>query len=216
MARAATAMAIAGDSASVAAGWILEAGFTVIFAGAETDLLGSGAFCKWTVACGKGLTPAVLGGTLAVSFLDTGLSGAGAMGAAGACAGAAGMGAAGLAKPGAAGVGDVAGAEGAAGVGATGPGEDGGFGSVEGGLGSPPGAGGVSPDGGLGGAMGAAPGAVGGLGGRFNITFSRGVLEPGVPSLRGGKTIRTVSFFGSDMAGWILDGVCLGQETQES
>lgn len=147
------------------------------------------------------MAAAVLGGTLAVSFFEAGFRGAGAIGAT-----EPGAGTAGLTKPGAAGAGTAVDAGGATGAGATGAGALGGLGRVEGGLGSPPAVGAVSPEGGLGGAIGAAPGAVGGLGGRFNITFSRGVLEPGAPSLRGGRTIRTVSFFGSDMAGWILDG----------
>jgi hypothetical protein len=43
---------------------------------AETDA--PGFFCKWTDACGNDLDPAALGGTLAVSFLLSVVSGAGA------------------------------------------------------------------------------------------------------------------------------------------
>ena len=163
---------------------------TVIFAGAELDRPGLGAFCNWTVAWGRGLAATPLGGTLAVSFFEAGLRGEGAIGGTGApeagvLAGLRGLG--GALSP----EGGLGGAMGAA---------------NPGGLGRPEVEGGVKPDGGLGGAIGeGAPGAVGGLGGRFTITLSRGVLTDGVPSLRGGRTIRTVSFLGSDMAGWMIE-----------
>jgi hypothetical protein len=65
-----------------------------------------------------------------------------------------------------------------------------------------PGAGGIP---GLGGAgmVGGVPAMVGrGLGGRLIMAASRGFAAPGFPSRRGGKTMRTVSFLGSFMAGF--------------
>jgi small subunit ribosomal protein S14 len=58
---------------------------------------------------------------------------------------------------------------------------------------------------GLGGAgmVGGAPTMVGrGLGGRLIMAASRGLAAPGLPSRRGGRTMRTVSFLGSFMAGF--------------
>ena len=52
------------------------------------------------------------------------------------------------------------------------------------------------------GMVGGAPAAVGrGLGGRLIMAASRGLAAPGLPSRRGGRTMRTVSFFGSFMVG---------------
>jgi hypothetical protein len=48
------------------------------------------------------------------------------------------------------------------------------------------------------GIVGGAPVAVGkGFGGRFTIAASRGFAAVGPASRRGGRTMRTVSFFGS-------------------
>ncbi len=76
-----------------------------------------------------------------------------------------------------------------------------GGGGIEGGLGIA-GGGGVRPDGAGGrrpkGAAGAEPPATGiGLAGRLIIAVSRGVEATGRPSRRAGRTILTVSFFGS-------------------
>ena len=66
----------------------------------------------------------------------------------------------------------------------------------------PPGVAGVSAFGGEG-MVGGAPVAVGrGFGGRLTIAASRGLAAPGFPSRRGGRTMRTVSFLGSFMAGF--------------
>ena len=66
----------------------------------------------------------------------------------------------------------------------------------------PPGVAGVSAFGGEG-MVGGAPVAVGrGFGGRLTIAASRGLAVPGFPSRRGGRTMRTVSFLGSFMAGF--------------
>jgi hypothetical protein len=52
------------------------------------------------------------------------------------------------------------------------------------------------------GMVGGAPAMVGrGLGGRLIMAASRGLAAPGFPSRRGGRTMRTVSFLGSFMAG---------------
>ena len=84
------------------------------------------------------------------------------------------------------------------------PPADGGLGmpGTEGGLGIPWDAGGVSTNL-VKGEGGAERGT--GLGGRLIIAFSRGDAGTGVPSLRFGRTIRTVSFFGSDIfcCGWV-------------
>lgn len=67
-----------------------------------------------------------------------------------------------------------------------------------GGGGAPPGAG---ARGGAG-IVGGAPAIVGrGLGGRLIMAASRGLAAAGLPSVRGGRTMRTVSFLGSFMAG---------------
>ena len=51
--------------------------------------------------------------------------------------------------------------------------------------------------------VGGAPAMVGsGFGGRLIIAASRGLAAPGLPSRRVGKTMRTVSFLGSFMAGF--------------
>jgi hypothetical protein len=66
----------------------------------------------------------------------------------------------------------------------------------------PPGVAGVPAFGGEG-MVGGAPVAVGrGFGGRLTIAASRGLAVPGFPSRRGGRTMRTVSFLGSFMAGF--------------
>jgi len=73
------------------------------------------------------------------------------------------------------------------------------------GLGARAGAGGMP--GGLGGAgiLGGEPTAVGsGFGGRLTMAASRGLAALGFPSWRGGRTMRTVSFLGSFMAGFYL------------
>lgn len=74
-----------------------------------------------------------------------------------------------------------------------------------------PGAGGIAALGGAG-IVAGAPATVGrGFGGRLIIAASRGFAAPGLPSRRGGRTMRTVSFFGSFMAG--IYGICrLGME----
>ena len=64
-----------------------------------------------------------------------------------------------------------------------------------------PGAAGMIGFGGAG-MVGGAPAAVGrGFGGRLIMAASRGLAAPGFPSRRGGRTMRTVSFLGSFMAG---------------
>jgi hypothetical protein len=64
-----------------------------------------------------------------------------------------------------------------------------------------PGAGGIAALGGAG-MVGGAPEKVGrGFGGRLIMAASRGLAAPGLPSRRGGRTMRTVSFLGSFMAG---------------
>lgn len=96
----------------------------------------------------------------------------------------------------------AAGAAGAAGA----PGTDGGFTpGTDGGF-TPGTDGGLTPEGGLGadGALGGAgaagaDGAGTGFGGRLIIAVSRGVEAAGCPSRLGGRTMRTVSFFGSLM-----------------
>ena len=75
-----------------------------------------------------------------------------------------------------------------------------------------PGAAGIAAFGGAG-IVGGAPATVGsGLGGRLIMAASRGLAAPGLPSRRGGKTMRTVSFFGSFMAGFYFccSGAFLG------
>jgi hypothetical protein len=151
-----------------------------------------------TVACGKFFSG--VGGSLAVSFLASCFSGAGAM---------------------------LAADDGAAG--ATGD-EDGGFiparggvlggvfgglgreGPVPGGFGGPPAGadgggmlGGLGGVGGVEGGLGRLPdgggplGGAAGFGGRFSMTVSRGFAAIGWLSFLGGRTMRTVSFFGSAM-----------------
>jgi len=81
----------------------------------------------------------------------------------------------------------------------------GGSGAAPAGRGMPGGGGTTGAPGGFGGAgmVGGAPWAVGkGLGGRFTMAASRGLAAAGAPSRRGGRTMRTVSFFGSFMA-WV-------------
>lgn len=170
--------------------------------------------------------PASAGATFAVSFFASGLTAIGAgpanLGADGAIGEAASspcginVGAAGPAA-GAAGLG-IDGAEGAAGgesgLGAIGAdGGDGGFKPV-GGL-SP--MGGLSGVSGLGAAIGEGTegnaadgrGAGTGFGGRLIIADSRAVDVAGCPSRRGGRTMRTVSFFGS----LILDSYVIGENS---
>lgn len=157
-----------------------------------------------------------MGGSFAVSFLGSGFSGAGAMpgevpagvGAEldGGLGGSGGLGAAGGGVEG----GLIPAAGGVLGGLGSEPGEDGGFGGppAEGGtLGGFGGLGGVlgglgrlPADGGALGGFGALGGATG-FGGRFNITVSRGLEAMGLLSFRGGRTMRTVSFFGSAMVG---------------
>jgi hypothetical protein len=70
-----------------------------------------------------------------------------------------------------------------------------------------PGAPGITGFGG-GGMLGGAIAAVGsGLGGRLIIAASRGLAALGFPSRWGGRTMRTVSFFGSFMSGRVLTSV---------
>ena len=201
-------------------------------AGAATDLdtEEAPAGFLWRAACGMaGFGPDVLGGTLAVSFLLSPLSGAGAIsgapaagltGAFGATAGTAERG-----MPGLTGAGPTPGGLGMpmtlGGLATEGGTAEGGLGipEIDGGLGIPGtagGAAGATPMGGIGAAGGGTgaptggaegggtaaggviPGGFGiGLGGRLIIAVSRGVDAKGWPSLRGGRTIRTVSFFGS-------------------
>jgi hypothetical protein len=93
---------------------------------------------------------------------------------------------------GAAGAGGIEGADEAA---TPGLGKTGMLKGLGGGGTAEPGAGGA-------GMVGGAPATVGsGLGGRLIMAASRGLAAPGFPSLRGGRTMRTVSFFGSFMAG---------------
>lgn len=116
-----------------------------------------------------------------------GLGGKGAEGAAGIGAG---LGAGGM-TGGTAGGGGTTGTPAVGGLG-TGMlnGADGGGGTT-----APPGRGGA-------GMLGGAPATVGsGFGGRLIMAASRGLAAAGLPSLRGGRTMRTVSFFGSFMAG---------------
>ena len=91
----------------------------------------------------------------------------------------------------------MAGAEAAPGLGMTGmlKGLGGEGGIAEPGAVGMPGLGGAGMEAG-------APATVGrGLGGRLIMAASRGFAAPGFPSRRGGRTIRTVSFLGSFMAG---------------
>jgi hypothetical protein len=154
----------------------------------------------------------------------TGAAGIGAFGAAtgagtGAGAATAAIGGFGAAIE-AAGIGGFGTATAAAGIGglgaATGAATATGFGG-SGAAGAPPGigiaAGFVGMLKGFGGAgmVGGAPVAVGrGLGGRFTIAASRGLAAVGPPSRLGGRTIRTVSFFGS--AGLLGSLMGLGSE----
>ena len=159
----------------------------------------------FTVACGAGrdggarLTLEVL---LLASAEETGLSAAGGA-TAGLGAADSGLGGRGAAV-GAAGAPGGLGMAGAGGVAVIpGLGSDGmanGLGGAGGMI--PPGVGGAPGLGGEG-MVGGAPVAVGrGLGGRLTIAASRGLAAPGFPSRRGGRVMRTVSFFGSFMAGF--------------
>jgi len=68
-----------------------------------------------------------------------------------------------------------------------------------GGVAAEGGTGGFKP-GGFGGAEGGTAGpAAAGLGGKLTMALSRGLAPVGLPSRRGGRTILTVSFLGSDM-----------------
>lgn len=201
----AAAMASAGLPASPPA-WAASLGvLAILIELAEADLEGPGFFCSWTVACGIGFGPAELGGTLAVSFLVSGRSGAGATGAP---------------PPEAPGFG----APGGFGAIPLDGGTPGGFGApgVEGGGCRPPGAGGAlagfmaggvggfiagcPPPGGVeggdgGGVEGGAP-VAGGFGGKLTMAVSRGFAPWALfPSRRGGRTILTVSFLGSAILG---------------
>lgn len=149
---------------------------------------------------GSGTAPGGLGAATGAAVTGFGAGGTAATGGLGAGTG---MPAAGLG-----GMGGVAGAAGAPGgggmaaAGAAGLGMAGMLKGLGGGGGTAePGAGGIP---GLGGAgmVGGAPAAVGrGLGGRLIMAASRGLAAPGLPSRRGGRTMRTVSFLGSFMAG---------------
>ena len=154
-------------------------------------LVGTGGLAICTVACGSGLDDVAPAGTLAVSFLGEVLRGDGAIVDCG-------VGPAGFCRP-VGGIGGVAGEAGAPGGlegGAGGFGSptpdagSGGLGRVDplggtGGFGKPAplgGAGGfgrLDPDGGTGGLGRVEPlGAIGaGLGGRFNMTVSRGLED---------------------------------------
>jgi hypothetical protein len=158
--------------------------------------------------------------TFAVSFLASGftetgtgpagaglgaIAGAGAgviVGDFGAAGGTAGPATAGFGTEGAEGAAGAAGAVGGLGT----PGNVGGFGTpgAAGGVSEVGGFGAATAGGGTAGAAGVA-GAAGagvagtGFGGRLIMAVSRGVDARGWPSRRGGRTMRTVSFFGSLM-----------------
>ena len=185
---------------------------TTIGALVETDLEVEGAGrLNWTVACGSTFVGAPEPPTFAVSFLASGGMGAGPTGAGVAVRGE------GDKPPGGTEAGFVGAIGGTVADGITGaiggfgiPGLDGGFGmptpdgglgipGTDGGLGMPAEGGGMVGDETVKGTDGSGGGAETGtgFGGRLIIAFSRGDEGTGAPSLRAGRTMRTVSFFGS-------------------
>jgi hypothetical protein len=165
--------------------------------GAGTAAAGMGCFGAATGAAGIGTFGAATGA-------GTATAGIGGFGAAIEAAGIGGFGTA----TAAAGIGGLGAATGAAT--ATGFGGSGAAGAPPG-IGIPAGFVGMLKGFGGAGMVGGAPVAVGkGLGGRFTIAASRGLAAVGPPSRLGGRTIRTVSFFGS--AGLLGSLMGLGSE----